>query len=210
MGNFIKLAAKVIESDSICKNIETFIKTNYRKTEKTEILPQLFDNLEMQGGNLNKQNFENSFEHFELQKDSPKPDIHNSSVSEKYQTLIKFKEFKINGKIGKPGQKDRLTFSSLIFQIFNGQKKGYSDSEICDAVVKSIDPDLALRTYLEGKEDLTLKSLSKILRTHFKEANATTLFNELSNAKQLPSESAQEFVVRIMSLRQKILFVSNN
>ena len=66
-----------------------------------------------------------------------------------------------------------------------------------------------MRTYLEGKAKLNLKSLSKILRSHFKEPNATTLFNELSTAKQLPSESAQEFVVRLMSLHQKIIFISN-
>ena len=73
-------------------------------------------------------------------------------------TFIKFKEYKINGKIGTPGQKDRLTFSRLIFQINNGLKKRYSEHEICDAVIKSIAPDLALPTYLEGKDNLNLKT----------------------------------------------------
>ena len=123
-------------------------------------------------------------------------------------TFIKFKEYKINGKIGTPGQKDRLIFSRLIFQINNGLKNGYSEHEICDAVIKSMAPDLALRTYLEGKDNLNLKTLSRTLRSHFKEPNATSLFTELSNSKQLPSESAQEFVARLMSLRQKILFIS--
>ena len=36
--------------------------------------------------------------------------------------------------------KRQTSFSSLIFQIQNGVKNGYSDSEICDAIVKSIEP----------------------------------------------------------------------
>ena len=51
--------------------------------------------------------------------------------------------------------------------------------------------------------------MSKVLRYHFGEPNATALFNELGNPKQMPTETAQEFVIRIMSLRQKVLFVSN-
>ena len=74
--------------------------------------------------------------------------------------------------------------------------------------MKSIAPDLALRTYLEGKDNLNLKTRSRILRSHFKQPNATFLFTELSNSKQLPSESAKELAVRLMSLQQKILFIS--
>ena len=93
-------------------------------------------------------------------------------------TFIKFKEYKINGKIGTPGQKDRLNFSSLIFQINNGLKKEYGEHETCDAVIKCIAPDLAFRTYLVGKDNLNLKTLSRILRSHFKEPNAASLFTE--------------------------------
>ena len=35
------------------------------------------------------------------------------------------------------------------------------------------------------------------------------LFNKLGNAKQIPNETAQEFIIRMMSLREKVLFVSN-
>ena len=51
--------------------------------------------------------------------------------------------------------------------------------------------------------------MSKTLRSHFGEPNVTTLFNELGNAKQIPTETAQEFAVRMISLRQKVLLVSN-
>ena len=62
---------------------------------------------------LNKNSFENSFEHFQEETKSASTPTNDK----KLHTFIKFKEYKINGKIGTPGQKDRLTFSSLIFQI---------------------------------------------------------------------------------------------
>ena len=123
-------------------------------------------------------------------------------------TFIKFQEHKINGEIGTSGKKDKLIFSSLIFQITNGLKKAYSEHEICDVIINSIAPDLALRTYLGEKHNLNLKTLSRLSRSHFKEPNTTSLFTELSNSKQLPSESAQGFVVRLMSIQRKILFIS--
>ena len=105
-------------------------------------------------------------------------------------------------------KKDRLTFLNLILQINKGLRKTYSEHEICDAVIKNIAADLALRAHLEGKDNLNLKTLSKILKSHLKEPNATSLFTELSNSKQLPSKSAKEFVVRLISLRQKMLLIS--
>jgi len=74
-------------------------------------------------------------------------------------------------------------------------------------VIKSISPDCELRTYLESKQT-DLKTLSKVLRSHFKEKDATTLFTTLSNAKQGIQESPNNFVMRLLALRQKVLFVS--
>ena len=73
--------------------------------------------------------------------------------------IFNIKGFKIQGKIGYPEQKDKLTFTSLNYQIENGLKRGYSDIEICSAVVDSISTDLELMGYLEGKVSLTLPSL---------------------------------------------------
>lgn len=136
-----------------------------------------------------------------------------TSFSEKFdeddglKELLK-KEFKIVGKIGSVGQKDTLTFSSLWHQIEAGLKKGYSEREVIEGVIKSIAPENLLRAYLEGQPDLTFSTLNKILRSHFKEKDATTLFASLSTAKQLPTENANEFVIRLMTLRQKIFFTS--
>ena len=117
------------------------------------------------------------------------------------------KDFKIRGTIGLPGQKDKLSFSSLVYQIESGTKKGYSKVEICEEVVRAVSPDLQLRSFLEGKADLTLQNLRRILRAHFREQDHTTLFNALCNSSQQSIESPLDFVIRLMNLRQKILFV---
>ena len=58
----------------------------------------------------------------------------------------------------------------------SGIEKGFSERDICEAVIKSISPDLPLRSYLEGKQTMDIASLSKILRSQFKEPNSTALF----------------------------------
>ena len=120
----------------------------------------------------------------------------------------KLREFKISGSIGSVGQKDKLSYTSLAFQINNGLKQGYSENDIISSVIKSINPGNSLRSYLESRHEINVKQLLKILRSHFKEKNATSLFTELTNAAQKPEESAQEFVMRLMSLRQKVVLVS--
>ena len=90
----------------------------------------------------------------------------------------------------------------------SGIEKGFPERDICEAVIKSISPDLPLRSYLEGKQTMDIASLSKILRSHIKEPNSTALFSQLSNSRQTSTESAQEYVIRLMSLHQKVLFFS--
>lgn len=118
------------------------------------------------------------------------------------------KEFKLLGQIGEPGQKDRLTFSSLARQIEHGLLKGFSETEIVDAVVRAIVPGMQLRSYLEGKGDLKLPTLRRILRCHFQEKSATELYKQLSSEVQGIKETPQNFLIRALDLRQKILFAS--
>ena len=118
--------------------------------------------------------------------------------------LHKLREFKINGSIGNPGQKDKLAYGSLSYQIQNGKERGFLEKEICSAVLRAITPGSTLRTYLECCESLKLKSLLKVLRSHFKEKDATSVFTEMSNAVQLGSENELEFCMRLMGMRQKV------
>ncbi|KAL1278520.1 hypothetical protein QQF64_025193 [Cirrhinus molitorella] len=120
------------------------------------------------------------------------------------------KDYKISGQIGEPGQKNRLTFSSLARQIENGLSRGYSETEIVDAVIRAIVPGLQLRSYLEGKSGLSLPTLRRILRSHYQERSATELYKQLTTEVQNNKETPQNFLIRAMDLRQKILFASQD
>ena len=83
--------------------------------------------------------------------------------------VSKLKDFKIKGQIGQPNQRDKLSYISLLSQINAGVEKGYSETEICYAVVNSICGDLTIRKYLETiMKDLTLTKLKQHLIAHFK------------------------------------------
>ena len=118
------------------------------------------------------------------------------------------KEFKISGQIGDSRQKDRLSFTSLAHQIKAGLKRGYKEEEIVEAVIRAINPGLRLRSYLEGKPDLDLARLRIILRSHYQERGATEMYQLLISAVQEAGETPQDFLVRPLDLKQKVLFAS--
>lgn len=118
------------------------------------------------------------------------------------------KDFRINGHVGESNSKDGLCFSSLEHQIENGLRKGYPDVEIVEAVIRSVSAGLKLRSYLEGKTDLTLATLRQILRAHYAEKDATVLYQQLTEAVQGPYETSLDCLVRVLDLRQKVLFAS--
>lgn len=101
-----------------------------------------------------------------------------------------------------------MTFSSLAHQIENGLNRGYPEIEIVDAVIRAILPGSQLRSYLEGKSNLSLATLRRILRSHFQEKCATELYKQLASAAQSSKETPQSFAMRILDLRQKVLFAS--
>ena len=66
------------------------------------------------------------------------------------------KELKIRGEIGEADQKDKLTYFSLMHQIKQARLTGYTDQEVINVVIISMELDLALRTVLETTPNLTL------------------------------------------------------
>merc|ERR1712150_154150 len=107
-----------------------------------------------------------------------------------------------------PKQKDKLDFTTLAFQIERGVKKNYSEDEIVEAVVKAVSPELNLRGYLVSTPNLHLKKLRRILRSHYQEPEATSLFTQLCSRSQGTDETPHQFGVGLMLLRQKVLFVA--
>ena len=120
------------------------------------------------------------------------------------------RELKIAGTISDIGGKDKLSFCGLIRQISAALAKGYSESEVVEAVIRALSPGSLLRGYLESINigELNLPKLRRLLRSHYKEKNATELFQDLMNLVQGPKEDAQAFLMRALNLRQKVLFVS--
>ena len=118
------------------------------------------------------------------------------------------REFKISGQIGEPGQKDKLTYVSLIHQIDSGLERGYSDKDICDAVIKAISPHSSLRNYILTLPQRSLKKLRSILRVFFQEKTAADLFQSMVTAIQDPKETAQQFLLRLLDARNRVFFAS--
>ena len=98
------------------------------------------------------------------------------SVLEGVSTTTTFKkEFNISGQIGDSRRKDRLSFTSLAHQINAGLNRGYQEEKVIKAVIRVVNPGLRIRSYLEGKPDLTLANLRKILRSHYQEKEDVTV-----------------------------------
>ncbi len=112
------------------------------------------------------------------------------------------KDFNISGRIGDLNQREKLSFSSLAHQIENGLSRGYPECEIVDAVIRAISPGLQLQSYLEGKPNITLSTLRQILHSHFQEKSATELYKQLTSEFQGNKETPQNFLMRVLDLRQ--------
>ncbi|XDV12946.1 hypothetical protein PO909_001491 [Leuciscus waleckii] len=126
--------------------------------------------------------------------------------SQKLTEVTLRREFKIWGQIGESGQKEKLSYPSLIRQMEVGLEKGHSETEIVEAVVRAVTPGLPLRDMLEIKRGLALQSLHTILKGHYKVDSTTALYNQLINVSQEPKESVQNFIFRAIELKEKLLW----
>ena len=116
----------------------------------------------------------------------------------------KLRQFKINGNIGDPGQKSCLAYSSLCYQIKQGEGQGYNINEIYGGVIRAIDAGNPLRELLELEADEFDKgALMKTLRSHFKEKDPNEVLNDLRKLRQLPDETAHKFACRCVALKKK-------
>ena len=112
-----------------------------------------------------------------------------AEVTEVLAAAMNRKEFRIHGQIGQPGQGDKLSFPSLARQIEEGKRKGYPDEDIVEAVIRATSHGMALRGYMDCRRDLTLPALRKILRSHYKEKDAISSYQELASGAQGPKET---------------------
>lgn len=114
------------------------------------------------------------------------------------------KDFKIEGQIGEKAQKGKMSYTNLMHQINVGLHRGYPEPEIVEAVVKAISPGLSLRSMLEMKNGLTLVQLRRMLKSHYKEKNASELYHMAQDSRETP----QNFLFRAIELKDRLLLVS--
>ena len=80
--------------------------------------------------------------------------------------------------------------------------------ELVDGLIKCIVPGLPLKDYLEAMREMGLETIMKIVRAHYQEKNASELYANLANLAQSPAEEPQNFLLRALNLREKIIFAS--
>ena len=122
----------------------------------------------------------------------------------------RLKDFKLNGSIGTPGEKGKLTYGSLVHQVNSGMERGFPEPEICAAVIRAITPGNTVRIYLEGKRNLTLDELLETIESYFCEKNVTSVYNKMTRAVQGtgPKDTPMTFVIEMFSLRDQVLELS--
>ena len=121
----------------------------------------------------------------------------------------KLRQFKINGTIGDPGQKGCVTYSSLCFQISQGEANKYTIQEIYAGVIRAIEAGNPFRDVLELEaNDFDKEAFMKSLRSHFMERDPAQIRNELRKAVQSPKESAHKFACRCVALKKKVINMS--
>ena len=121
-------------------------------------------------------------------------------------TYHKLREFKISGTIngGKPGT---LSYLSLSCQLKQAEKN-YPYPEIIAAVIKALPAGASFRDLLESKDKLNKTEFTKLLRSHFKEKDSSSVLQELLNCHQKPGQDAHAFCCHAMSLRDRIKVLS--
>ena len=135
--------------------------------------------------------------------------IHNVSMQEMLQSSSLRRELKIVGTIGSGKERDQVPYIGLVSQVQEAKAKEYSEEEIARAVKKAVSAGCSLRTILDSKPDLSLTRMLALIRSFMKEKSSTELFQELNSTCQTENEDAQEFVLRAMELRQKVIIASD-
>lgn len=116
------------------------------------------------------------------------------------------KEYRIHG-----GQisdtTSELSYNSLCKQIDEGLREKHTEGEVIRGVLRAIKPG-NFRDMLTNKDDLTVTELKSFLQSHLGERGCTELFQDLMCAKQHENETPQQFLYRMIGLKQKIRFTS--
>ena len=105
------------------------------------------------------------------------------------------REFKINGQIGEPGQKDKLTFVSLVRQIESALLKGYPEAEVTDTVIRATLPVCSCEVILKLSVTWHCQDYVLFWDHTFRRKVQLSFNNSLTTIVQEPEESPQSFLI---------------
>lgn len=120
--------------------------------------------------------------------------------------LLSRREFKIHGGQISDTISD-INYSSICKQVDEGLREKHTEGEVIRGVLRAIKPG-NFKDMLTNKEDMTVTELKSFLQSHLGEKSSTELFQDLMCAKQHEHETPQQFLYRMIGLKQKIMFAS--
>ncbi|KAK0134975.1 hypothetical protein N1851_029210 [Merluccius polli] len=121
-------------------------------------------------------------------------------------SYLQRRDFKVHG--GQVGdQNSDVNYNNISKQIDEGVKEGFAEAEVVRGVLRIIKPG-AFKDMLVNKDSITVSELKGFLRSHLGEKGTTEMFQELMCARQSDQESPQQFLYRMIGLKQKLLFQS--
>ncbi|XP_032434220.1 uncharacterized protein LOC116729656 [Xiphophorus hellerii] len=127
-----------------------------------------------------------------------------SMIAMKDLPLLSRREFKVHGGMISDTTSE-ISYNSICKQIDEGLRENHTPNEVIRGVLRAIKPG-NFRDMLTIKDDLTVSELKSFLQSHLGEKSSTALFQDLMCAKQFENETPQQFLYRMIGLKQKILF----
>ncbi|KAL0192074.1 hypothetical protein M9458_010370, partial [Cirrhinus mrigala] len=119
---------------------------------------------------------------------------------------IQPREFKIHGgQIG--DHSSDIAYNNVCRQMDAGLRENFSETDIIRGVLRIIKPGI-FKEMLINKDDMTVDELKGFLQSHLGDRSSTELFQELMCTKQSDHETPQQFLYRVMGLKQKILYAA--
>jgi len=143
-------------------------------------------------------------QHSLLHSESVPSHTGESMIAMKDLPLLSRREFKVHGGMISDTTSE-TSYNSICRQIDEGLRENHTPNEVIRGVLRCIKPG-NFRDMLTIKDDLTVSELKSFLQSHLGEKNTTELFQDLMCAKQHESETPQQFLYKMIGLKQKILF----
>ncbi len=123
-------------------------------------------------------------------------------------SFLQRKEFEVHG--GEVGDSaSDISYHGLCKQINEGLKAKHTEGEVIQGVLCIIKPG-QFKDMLINKDNLTISGLKSFMCSHLSEKSGSELFQEFMSTKQHEHESPQQFLYRMIGLKQKVMFASRH